>query len=294
MNPVPAHPFPPRPYAPPVSALLALGDVEGGEEWQDYPALGLGPEHVPELIRLGTDEDVYFDDSEPAPPSVYAPIHAWRALGELRAEAAAPALLPLLDEWADSDWPGEELPEIFARIGAAAIPALAAFLHEETHDLYARIHASEALEKLALRWGAEDPQARTACVAALARTLGKFAINAPELNGFLISSLTVLRADGALPLIERAFATEAAVDCSIMGDWEDAQVSFGLKPARETPRPNYVLESLERHRPPPGADTPWLPPRPGTGHAPGAGKREKKSKNRKKIARQSRQRNRRR
>lgn len=37
-------------YTPPVSKLLTLGDVRETSTWLDYRALGLGSEHVPDLI----------------------------------------------------------------------------------------------------------------------------------------------------------------------------------------------------------------------------------------------------
>ena len=59
-----------------------------------------------------------------------------------------------------------------------------------------------------------------------------FAVNDPEVNGFLVPSLVELKAIEAAPLIERAFAARC-VDRMIMGDWEDVQVGLGLKSAEE-------------------------------------------------------------
>jgi hypothetical protein len=44
--------------------------------------------------------------------------------------------------------------------------------------------------------------------------------------------------------IEGAFAADA-VEELVVGDWEDVQIEFGLKAERETPRPNYFLESFQ-------------------------------------------------
>ena len=47
-------------YPPPVDKLLTLGDgreVAGTRnQWSTYLELGLGPEHIPDLIRMATDE----------------------------------------------------------------------------------------------------------------------------------------------------------------------------------------------------------------------------------------------
>jgi hypothetical protein len=120
-------------YTFPVNQLLALGDVRDETHWPDYLAYGLDTSHILELIRMGTDEELQWADSESV--EVWAPVHAWRALGQLRAEAAIEPLLGLLkniDE-EDDDWADTELPKVFGLIGPAAIPALTAYLtHSET------------------------------------------------------------------------------------------------------------------------------------------------------------------
>src|SRR5438093_123369 len=74
-------------YKDPVARLLTLGDARPVKTWPNYLELGLSREHVPELIRMATDDELNWADSESL--EVWAPIHAWRALGQLRAEEAA-------------------------------------------------------------------------------------------------------------------------------------------------------------------------------------------------------------
>src|SRR5262249_4660104 len=51
-------------YPPPLDRLLTLGDAWKMHDWPDYPGPGLGPEHIPDLIRLATDQpDVAIDTS---------------------------------------------------------------------------------------------------------------------------------------------------------------------------------------------------------------------------------------
>ena len=59
--------------------------------WPNYAnELGLTPEHVSELIRLGVRSNTPHTPIEQE-PAVWAPTHAWRALGQLRAlEAVVP------------------------------------------------------------------------------------------------------------------------------------------------------------------------------------------------------------
>jgi hypothetical protein len=205
----------------------------------DYRALGLGPEHVPDLIRLALDEELYWSEVES--DAMWAPIHAWRALALLRAEEAAQPLTRLLyriDEY-DDDWVGEELPRVFGHIGPAAIPVLADYLVDDAHGLWARVAAAHGLSEI----GDRHPEARSPTIAALTETLECFADQDATLNAFLISYLVELDGVEAVPLMERAFEAER-VDLAVMGDWEDAQIKLGLLDERETPSPNAVLGDL--------------------------------------------------
>jgi len=128
-----------------VDNLLTFGECSPSPEWPDYLALGLGPEHVPDLIRMATDEELNQAASDSL--EVWAPVHAWRALGQLRAEAAIEPLLSLfrrIDENED-DWVDGQLPDVYGMIGPAAIPALTAYLADTSHGLSARISAASSL-----------------------------------------------------------------------------------------------------------------------------------------------------
>ncbi len=227
-------------YLPPVDRLLTLGDSRGTiTRWPDYPAFGLGPEHTPDLIRMATDPVLNRANSESL--EVWAPVHAWRALGQLRAEAAVEPLMRLFHELDTEELSGsfesvmEEMPEVYGMIGPAAIPALAAYLVDASHGLYPRVTSVSCLEKV----GKGHPDARAECVVALTQQLEQVDRNEPELNGFLVSSLINLKAVEAAPVIEGAFAG-GWVDESIVGDWEDAQVDLGLKMGRERPRVSFA------------------------------------------------------
>lgn len=93
-----------RPYGPPVDQLLTYGEGQSvsPDDWPNYLALGLGPEHIPDLIRMATDEDLNWADSDSL--EVWAPLHAWRTLGQFRAEAAVAPLLTLVGTLPDNDW----------------------------------------------------------------------------------------------------------------------------------------------------------------------------------------------
>src|SRR5690348_16155947 len=110
-------------YSPPIDRLLTYGDPRGQRNWPNYLDLGLTPEHIPDLIRMATDPDLTLADGESL--QVWSPIHAWRALGQLRAEAAVDPLVKLLEQMNDDegldDWLIDDLPTAIGMIGLAAI-----------------------------------------------------------------------------------------------------------------------------------------------------------------------------
>jgi len=221
----------------PLDKLLTLGDAHG--KWPDYRQYGLTPEHIPDLIRMATDEELHWADSDS--PEVYAPVHAWRALSQLRAESAVEPLVGLFHRIDDDDdeWAQEELPEVFGMIGPAAIPAVAKYLADASHGLWARVAAASSLKEI----GQRHPDARAECVAILTRQLEHFADQDETLNAHLVSTLLDLKAVESAPVMERAFAARR-VELSVAGDWEEAQVELGLLEKRKTPRPNFVADSL--------------------------------------------------
>ena len=227
----------PHDYTVPVATLLTYRRLtvdDFGKPWPDYLNVGLSREHVPELIRMATDSDLYSSDAKSF--KVWAPLHAWRTLAQLRAEEAIQPLLLLFQRQRDDDWLNNELPQIFALIGPAAIPALEAFLGDDGVDVTCRMSIPECLVHLARSLPAE----RDICVGMLVRTLENFATNDPELNAIVIWGLMDLKATEAIGLIRRAFA-ENRVELQVVGDVEDVEMEMGLRAERSTPPPRLGL-----------------------------------------------------
>jgi hypothetical protein len=218
-------------YSAQVSTLLMYGDCRDFKKWPDYLELGLTKEHIPELICMATDEKLTWADSDS--PEVWAPTHAWRALGQLRTEEAIEPLMSLFHELEDDDWVGEELPEVYGMIGPKAIPALAVYLADTSHNMFPRLRAARSLERI----GNQHPETRDECVTVLTRQLERFAENVPEFNGLLISYLVDLKAVESIATIRKAFEQEC-VDYTIQGDIEDVEIDLGLRKERATPA-NY-------------------------------------------------------
>jgi len=219
--------------SPRASGLLDFGRPEAGP-WVDYPSLGFSSEDIPSLIRIIDDHDLVWDSPQDS-PVVYAAVHAWRAVAQLRGEAAIPALIGLIEgiDTHDDDWSVEELPDVFTMIGPASVPHLVEFLSRPIREkIWGPITASNSLEKI----GGHYPEARAGCISGIAAALERFPKQDETLNAFLISDLAELRAVEAAPLVERAFATDK-VDLFVDGDWEDFQVKVGLLEERITPVP---------------------------------------------------------
>jgi hypothetical protein len=271
-------------YQPPVERLLTYGESNRitPDEWPDYRELGIGPEHVSDLIQMATDEALNEADSEST--EVWAPLHAWRALGQLRAVEAVEPLLELFDRLEDDDWVHEELPAVFGLIGPRALPALAAYLAELWHTDSSRISAISSMEKIGKRW----PDARGEALAMLEERLSRFEENEPDVNAFLVEALVELGAKEAAPLIERAFA-EGYVDPIVMGDWEEVQVELGLKSAEEV-APKQRSEWRESLLPTPAAEKTFTPASSQVAHKQKAMQKKAKSK----MAKLSRKKNRKR
>jgi PBS lyase HEAT-like repeat len=221
-------------YPPPLDRLLTHGDpgFQQRAEWPDYVAMfNLGAQHIPDLIRMATDADLNEADTDSS--EVWAPLHAWRALGQLRAEAAVEPLLTLLttgDEDRLDDSILEELPDVYGMIGPAAIPALSALLADDSQGIYGRMSALTGLGKIAEQY----PGVREAALAPIVHQLEAYATNDEDLNGFLISELMRLKAAETLPLMEQAFKA-GQVDPTL-ATWDDVQIEFGLKTPEEVGR----------------------------------------------------------
>jgi hypothetical protein len=228
-----------RIYQEPVSRLLdyGVGDMAGRgpaeRAWSNYATdLGLTPKHIPELIRLACDATLHTAEGESR--AVWAPTHAWRALGQLRALEAVAPLLNLLKTLDDDDWIASELPHVIGLIGPGAISPVTDFLADRSLGQPSLMTAIKCLEEIAKR----HPASRDECVGILAHRLDGGADNAPTVNGFLISALIDLGAVETLDIIRHAFDKQV-VDLSVAGDVEDVELELGVRTRRSTPRPVY-------------------------------------------------------
>ena len=190
-----------RNYTAPVNALLTYGDdrtraKQMGLEWPDYVGeFGFDETHIDELMEMATDADLNWADSDSL--EVWAPLHAWRTLGQLRARPAIIPLLRLLDQLErDDDWAHNELPEVFAKIGAPAIEPVSEYLSDRTKNEFTRATAAHALTLIAERY----PEQGECCNDAMIHCLRGFEANPDTLNGLLIVELLHLHETGVMDL----------------------------------------------------------------------------------------------
>ena len=224
-------------YAGPVRHLLTIGKTCSYDpaEWPDYAAeFGLGREHIAELIRLASDAALHWGDSDST--GVWASMHAWRALGKLKAEASVAPLLAFLKTVEDDEAAENELPVVFGMIGPAAIPHIAGFLADRSNPTSPVATAMAGLKEIVER----HPECRGECVGILTRTLERHADSDPSANGFAVSALIDMAAVEAIDAMREAFRRKS-IDISIAGDEEDVEIALGLRECRCTPAPRYAI-----------------------------------------------------
>ncbi|HEU0298899.1 MAG TPA: hypothetical protein VFR37_05575, partial [Longimicrobium sp.] len=127
------------------------------------------------------------------------------------------------------------------------------------------------------------PQVRDEVAALLTDQLRRWAEQDGTMNAFLIADLLDLPAVEAAPVMREAFEA-GAVDESVAGDWENVQVALGLLDKRTTPPPRFQIL-------PPSAFRDFEP---ASGPSLQSTRLAAKARNRRKMAKQSRKKNRRR
>ncbi len=227
-------------YTEPVSSLLTYGSADNINDWSVYLELGLTEEHIPELIKMVGDKKLNQADGDSK--EVWAPMHAWRTLGVLRATEAISTLIDQLyqiDEYND-DWIPTDMPHIFAMIGEPAIKGLAQYTGDTSRTLFARAAAASSLSHI----GKKHPETREACIDGIEKGLAQYHQNDRSLNGLFVGSLLDLKARECFPTMQQAYQ-ENCVDVMICGDLEEVEKELGLREKRTTIAPDlHQLENI--------------------------------------------------
>ncbi len=218
--------------------LEAVGDPRETQQWADgepnYVALfGLTEADVPALMAIArqwVDRTDWPDD--PDDLTIYAPIHAWRALGQLRAASVVEPLIELMADMdeEDHDWHFEEFPELFGLIGPTALTPLAQVVQDTRRQEMLRVCAADGLKHIAKR----HPDVREEVVTLLTDTLNRGGFDDMEMNSFAVSYLLDLGATESADAIERAFA-EDRVNAWFMGNWNEVRQEYNLPSTGRVP-----------------------------------------------------------
>jgi hypothetical protein len=185
---------------------------------------------------MATDSDLNFASSDSL--EVWAPIHAWRVLGQLKAEAAIAPLISVFNEMEENEWFREEIQDVFAMIGPASIPELADFLANSSNLFYVRWVSAETLVKICQKY----PSTRDACLNVFVKQLEQYPKNSREINGAIICSLLDIEGSEATALMEAAFSAKR-VDTSIPGNWIDVQQQLGLLTRAEVAELRHYVDA---------------------------------------------------
>jgi hypothetical protein len=132
-----------------IQFLLELGEADQRGAWPDYLQYGFTEADILALLDLVADEILDEADSESS--EVWAPLHAWRTLGQLGSSQAIVPLLNQFDRLCEDDWALPELPTVMGMLGEPAIEPLAGFLMDTRHKEFARIMALDGLAEIVKR-----------------------------------------------------------------------------------------------------------------------------------------------
>ncbi len=152
--------------------LLKAESPRGFTAWFEFKEFSyirtcdITSDDIPELITAASNwsNDEWFDrlaaanlDDESYDKSAHLPIHAWRALAELKADDCAGPLLSILNKLAqgEDDWSLDEFPHVFGALSPEVIPLLIQFADQTSHKIDARIVAVEGLAEIANGAGKE-------------------------------------------------------------------------------------------------------------------------------------------
>jgi yecA family protein len=218
---------------PKIQTLLTLGQPSQ-RIWPDYLSqYGFTAIDVPALINLFADEEISKLPSERA--EVWAPVYAWRILGQLASEEAIEPIIDSFDTLCHEDYALGELAEVIGMIGPTAIPALTHHWQKTGRDEFSYAMAMDALCEVAK----QHPETRDQVVGIYQNYMTKPFTSAHSLNGLLMGRLLDLNATEAIEAIRRLFAL-GCVDISCAGDLEEVEMELGLRTMRSTPKPGFA------------------------------------------------------
>jgi yecA family protein len=219
---------------PKIQILLTLDQPSNTRKWPDYLSkYGFNEQDVPALLALFADEEINVIPSDR--PEIWAPLYAWRILGQLGSEQAIGPIVQSFDTLHEDDSALSELPGVIGMIGPAAIPVLAEYWRQPGKDEFSYVMAMDALCEIVK----QHPSSREQIINIYIDYMGHPNKLAGTLNGLLMACLMDLNATEAIDGIRRLYALNC-VDISCTGDLEDVEIELGFRSQRSTQRPSMA------------------------------------------------------
>ncbi len=231
-------------YVDPVSRLLVIRDAAVGldpSKWLNYKSdFGIGIEHETDLIRLATDRALRATSRKEH--EAWGPVHATRALGQLRSSRSVPALLHALRDNIEGRPTPREIGYVFAAVGDLALEILSEFLVGLPDAEDVEIEVVLALKEVANF----EPSMKQACIetvkailrARITAPIGASIGNNAAVCSFAVAILVQMKAVSCYTEISEAYRLGLA-DCVFCGDIEDVEIKFGLRTERQSPRREF-------------------------------------------------------
>jgi hypothetical protein len=184
-------------YSKEVAKIFHLGLTKLGEEWIDYQSiLGLNTTHVDELIKIIENADLESVTDQTAEGC--APMHAWRALGQLNAIKSIETLFKGLIHNNQAFTFSIELPLVIGMMDESAIVPITRYLKKDTNERFD--YQVCALEGLLIM--AEKNENNTQRIGKIfVETLENFFLSSHRFNGYLIKALIKLNYTSAVKII---------------------------------------------------------------------------------------------
>ncbi|MCB9454401.1 MAG: D-aminoacylase [Anaerolineaceae bacterium] len=217
-------------YPEKLHPLLEIGDNYN----RNYTEFEIGRAYIPDLIRMATDARLHLWEEDR--PEYYAPVHAWRRLGQLRTVEAAQPLTQIFSYYRLDAV--TELPEVYKMIGTPAIPALKSYLEQSWHDAMSQMQAVACLRTIAT---SADALMYAVCEGILIEKLKVYETNNPVVNSSLVLALITLESENAAPVIIEAYQSGRVVE-EMTGSFQDIQKRLGLRRLTDDERRSMMGE----------------------------------------------------
>ena len=205
--------------------LLELGECDVRDNWRDYLVLNFSEADTAELITLILSGHLSNNDAD-----FFVAVHAWRVLGQLQAIEAIEPLMSLFAIDDHNDWFLSDMPIVMGYFGIPALESLKACLFDNKQAELARSLAAECIENIINK----NPDSRLVCIELFNTFLEQASVEDSGVVAMVISLLAELKAIDSIDIVREAYQRNI-VDTSFVGNFETAEIAFGLGEASEIP-----------------------------------------------------------